>query len=267
MQPLTIMKSIYSFVLALLFPVLGLAQEADSASTTWMITNRPGNTEASRAVFRGGFQIETGFTFTRFDNDRYQKQLLLPSMGVLFGISNNMELRVFATNEGNSSDNSMYVYNVNAVVAGAKINLFKRRGALPEIALLIDQSIPTDFNADLKLWTTREIIAWSYSFGDHFGVSGNFIFNQNITTSDSETDFQFDFGYTLNLGYSVSQRFGMFYELYYFTVVSDRFAADMNLGLWYRITPKLQIDVYGGYSYSDPSYSINGGISWLILNH
>ena len=110
-----------------------------------MITNRPGFTEASRAVYKSGFQIETGFQYQLSPNwkgnPHHSEQILIPNLGLLYGASKNIELRVFGSLEGNrnnwtGSENSKYEYSFPALVIGGKINLTKAKGFLPEIFMV-----------------------------------------------------------------------------------------------------------------------------------
>ena len=270
------MKKIVVFILIGigLFPIF--AQNPDSTtSEVSMITNRPGATEASRAVFKKGFQIEAGLEFGQVPNFKGNSEgieyLFLPSFGFQYGVSDNVELRVFATNYATRSINngapSQFVYNLSNLNVGAKINLLKSKGLIPELALLITQGFPTNPNDVRKQWPTNGVLAWSYSLPVNFSLSGNLgyinqkeVFEQNITFSHSWL-------YTLNLGYAIKDNTGMFVEVFGQDDLNDDSAIPLNIdgGLWYRFNPKFQVDSSVGYGFDVGNYYVNVGISWLFL--
>ena len=118
-----------------------------------MITNRPGATESSTAVFKGGFQTEMGFEYGKIPewkgSTEHIEYLFLPSFGFLYGVSENVELRVFSTNYATRSNvNGGYtklVFNLSTIYVGSKINLFREKGFVPNVALLINQGIPSNY--------------------------------------------------------------------------------------------------------------------------
>jgi len=271
------MKKLLLFIILCTGMIPVFAQNSHSATTEIsMITNRPGATEASRAVFKHGFQIETGLEFGQVSNFKGNAEgieyLFLPNFGFQYGISDNVELRVFATNYATRSIHngapSQYVYNLSNVYVGAKINLLKSNGIIPELALLLTQGFPTNPNDVRKQWPTNGVLAWSYSLPASLSLSGNLgyinekeVFQQHVTFSHSWL-------YTVNFGYAIKDNLGAFVEIFGEDSMNDGNAIPLNLdgGLWYRFTPKFQIDASAGYGFDVGSYYINAGFSLLVLN-
>ena len=253
------------------------AQDSTStASDASMITNRPGFTEASRAVFKSGFQIESGFQYKKSPDykgsESYSEGLFIPNLGLLYGVSKNVEIRIFGNLDGTRYHSSVwtsdYSYSLTGLVVGAKINLTQAKGALPEMALLLTEGFPTN-NIGIQTWSTSALLAWSYSLPANFGLSGNlgytleYQFEDNMSLTNPSY-----FNYTVNLGYSIKENLGTYVEFYGASNIGDGtgISTSMTGGLWYRFNPKLQVDLLGGYGFDAGSYLFNVGFSWLILN-
>lgn len=257
--------------------VIGSVSSQDTTSTVSMITNRPGATEASTAVFKRGFQIETGIEFGRIPDrkgsTKHSEYLYLPNFGFQYGVSDNVEFRIFATNYATRSNvNGGYtqlVFNLSSVYLGTKINLTRSNGLIPEMALLINQGIPSNPSDVRKQWPTTALLAWSYSLPANLGLSGNLgyinqkeVFDQNIT-------FDHSWSYTLNVGYALKENLGIFAEVFGEDNMNDNTKVPVTIdgGGWFRFNPKFQMDASAGYGFEFGSYYVNAGFSYLILNN
>ncbi len=266
------MRRILILLQIIISATFGYSQDSSSVS---MITNRPGATEASTAVYKGGFQIEASLEYGKIPERKgtsdHSEYLFLPSFGLLYGVSENVELRVFAVNYATRSNlnggYTQFVYNLSDVFIGTKINLLKSKGLVPELALIINQGFPSNPSNVRKQWPTTATFAWSYSLPANFGLSGNLgyinekeVFDQNVT---------FDHGwlYTLNLGYAIKDDVGVFVEIFGEDNMNDDSPIPLvvNGGAWYRFNPKLQIDASAGYGFEVGNYYFNVGMSLLIL--
>lgn len=241
-----------------------------------LITNRPGLTEASRAVYKGGFQLEMGLEYgktpTSKGSSEYSDYILLPNIGFLYGVSNNVELRVFGNNQGSRNNHTCgqqkYDYSVDNVFVGTKINLLKSKGWIPELALVINQGIPTDGSSDLKSWASTGLLAWSYSLPSNFALSGNLGYtNEKITQENVDMKYQHGLLYTLNLGYAIKSNIGTYVELNGSDLLyqGNSFPINVDGGFWYRVNPHLQVDALAGYGFEVENYFVNIGMSWLLL--
>lgn len=271
------MKGKMLFTLLLFAFEIGLAQDSitDAKSKLDMITNRPGATEASRAVYKDGFQIEAGIEFGKLGGEvgstDFKQYIFLPNIGVQYGISNKVELRVFTTNYAiRSKINSgftQFVYELANVNVGAKINLTKAKGLVPEMAFLLDQGISTRPASERSQWPTRGLLAWSYSLPANFSLSGNFGYIHQKEYFDQYITVDHSLSYSLNCGYSIQENLGIFIEVFGEEEfdTGNEFPMVLDGGIWYRITNKLQVDVSSGMNVNQPNYYINAGMSWLFM--
>jgi len=238
----------------------------ESSSDVSMITNRPGVSESSKAVFKSGFQIETGFQFSDFD---VGSSFQFPNIGFLYGVSNNVEIRVFSYYEFNN-------YNADQIglMLGAKINLVELNGWIPEMAFVFNQELPTIIVSKLsnslpKDWNSNAMIAWSHPLGEKLGVSGNFIYTLQTKSTEISTgktiDFANQFGYTFNVGYTINDKFGTFLEAYGNNNFSTGFTNSVDGGVWHRVHSKFQIDLQVGLGIDTKEYFVMVGFSRLFL--
>jgi hypothetical protein len=240
-----------------------------------MITNRPGATESSTAVFKGGFQTEIGFEYGKIPewkgSTEHIEYLFLPSFGFLYGVSENVELRVFSTNYATRSNvNGGYtklVFNLSTIYVGSKINLFKENRFVPNAALLINQGVPSNYVDVRRQWPTSAIFAWSYTLPANFGLSGNLGYINHKEVFQNDITFDHSWSYTLNLGYSIKDDLGVFAEIFGEGKMNDNGETPLNIdgGVWYRINKKLQVDASASYGFEVENYYLNMGFSWLLI--
>lgn len=271
------MKRNVLFILFLCSLKLSLGQDSAviSNANLDMITNRPGATEASRAVYHKGFQIETGIEFGQIPDWKGSKSnkqyLFLPNFNLQYGVSKNVELRVssthYASRDKINDGYTQFVYMLDNIVLGAKINLLKSKGFRPELALLITQSIPSNFSDNTKYWPTTILMAWSYSLPKNFSLSGNLAYLHQMVENDQFLTVTPGWSYTFNAGYAIKENIGVFAEIFGSDDFDDSENASVTLdgGIWYRINPKFQIDASAGYGTDVGNYYLNAGFSYLFL--
>jgi hypothetical protein len=262
---------------SLLFQSVNAQDTNQVKSELQMVTNRPGFTEAAKAVYKSGFQIETGFQFSKSPNsknsDSYTNNFLLPNLGLLYGVSKNVEIRAFidyqySKNVVDSSLEGMEYYKeLSGFYLGSKINLTNQDGYLPEMAVLITQGIPTS-SINAKVWSTKALLAWSYSLPKNFGLSGNltyareYVFEESVSLANPDV-----LGYTFNLGYSINYAFGCYAELFGNNNLGIGESLDVNItgGFWHRLNNNFQVDLIGGYDFETGGYLVNAGFSLLLI--
>ena len=249
--------------------------ETVEVSEISMITNRPGVTEASTAVFKGGFQMEVGLEYGKIPNSKgstdHSEYIFLPNFGFQYGVSKNVELRIFSTNYATRSfvndGYTKFVFNLSNLYVGTKINLLRSKGLIPELAFVLNQGIPSNPADVRKQWPTTGILAWSYSLPANFGLSGNLGYINHKEVFERNITFNHSWSYSVNVGYSIQNDFGVFVEIFGEDQMNDDSEVPINFdgGVWYRFNPKLQIDASVGYEDELGSYYMNAGFSWLIL--
>ena len=230
------MKKKYLFILCYLFTISLFSQT--------ITTDRPDQTEGSSTILKGTFQIETGILLSEEDNA--EKKLLLPSSLLRFGLTENIELRVFQEIEHK-------IYHSNTITGfkdlqvGFKLQVFQKLNSSTEIALMSHFNIPSSSN--------------SYS-NNKLGLINKLCISH---PSNSKTQIAYNIGYdyihgeTWSLTYSfltgfqVNDKFNTYIEPYGEIIELNQYLGKINLGFTYLIKDNMQLD-----------YSIGAGINHLF---
>ncbi|TNF76842.1 MAG: transporter, partial [Acidobacteria bacterium] len=143
-----------SSVLSIASPsVWAQASEATEAPKPGpIVTDRPTDSASPLLVPRRTFQLEAGYKFSRIDNDPGSTDVqVLPDLLARFGINSKVEARLVAagwTFQSGADDKATAFSDISL---GAKIHLADEHERRPQMALLVDVSLPvghSDYTSD-----------------------------------------------------------------------------------------------------------------------
>ncbi|MDB9960787.1 transporter [Oceanihabitans sp.] len=215
-----------------------------------IITDRPDATEASSTVGKGVFQIETGAIYASFNAGITKTEHYTLNTTLLrFGVLDNLELRLgwdfvegVTKINGNKRDN--ITSGFSPLLIGVKIDITEEKKGWPEIALIghifpvfgasedyRPESTGVDFRFSLS-HTLSEKSSLGYNIGAEWG---------NDSPEASAV-------YTLAYGFSISNKFGIYAELYGDLPEDNRANHYWDVGLTYLASPDLQFDINTGTS-------------------
>ena len=240
----------YILILTLSTCSLLFSQQKDQSSNDALVTDRPDATEASSTVGKGVLQIETGGLYESFEeNNIKQEAHTYNTTLVRYGILNNMELRVgWDFTEGVTKVNGNKLNDISSgfspLLLGVKIDISEENGAMPEMALIghvfplftasndyRPESTGIDFRFSMS-HTLSEKSSLGYNLGGQWG---------NDSPEASAI-------YTLAYGYSISDKFGMYLELYGDIPEDSSANHYWDGGLTFLVSNDLQLDAYIGTS-------------------
>ena len=231
------MKKKHLLILAYLFTLTVFSQTIN--------TDRPDQTEGSSTINKGTFQIETGLLLSEDDNIN-AKSLFLPSTLLRFGLTDNIELRVFQEIE-----HKIYQSNTtngfNDLQLGLKIQLLQQEKNSIEIAFMSHVILPnsSDFFSNNSFGLINKLcvshptdkrtqIAYNIGY-DHIQIRGG-----NIT-------------YSFVTSYAVNDKFNAYIEPYGEINELSQHLGKINLGFTYLIKENMQFD-----------YSLGSGINHIF---
>ncbi len=235
--------------------------------TESLITDRPDATEASSTVGKGVFQIETGALYTSFeDNNTKSEDFTFNTTLLRYGILDNVELRLgWDFVEGVTKVNGNKLDNISSgfspLLLGVKIDIAEEKNGWPEIALIghifpifsasedyRPESTAVDFRFSMS-HTLSEKSSLGYNLGGEWG-------NDSAEAAAI---------YTLSYGYSISDTFGMYAELYGDFPEDNKANHYWDAGLTYLASPDLQFDIYTGTSITEGQDLLVGlGLSYRL---
>jgi len=243
-------KRLLAISLALVaFSFSGIAQD-DMPTESTIVTDRPDATEASSTVGKCVLQIETGGIYETFKENGVQSEnFTYNTTLVRYGLLDNIELRVgWDFNEGVTRVNGVKLNNVSSglspLLLGVKIDIAEENGAMPEIAVIghvfplftastdyRPETTGVDFRFSLS-HTLSEKSSIGYNLGAQWG-------------SDSPEAAAI---YTVAYGYSITDKLGMYLELYGDLPEDSSANHFWDGGLTYLVNKDLQLDIYAGTS-------------------
>ncbi len=257
----TNMQTIRIFSALFLFGIsLGVVAQEDTEKPSLdnsLITDRPDATESPFTVAPGVIQIETGGFYTSFEdmvegNTVKQEVLGYNTTLVRIGVLDNVELRLgWNFEEGRTTVNGTRLMDMTSgfspLLAGAKVNITQENGWLPTIALLGHLYLPLSAGEDYKPDTTGA--DFRFSFAHTLSESSSLGYNIGAQWGDDSPEVAYT--YTLSYGLSISDRIGMYAELYGDLPENNSANHFWDAGITYLVCPDFQLDATVGTSITE----------------
>lgn len=221
-----------------------------------LVTDRPDFTESPLSVDPGRVQVEAGYAFSR------DREVAFHSLGevlVRVGALKRLELRLGINSFGISDAAEAAESGFEDVVLGAKLELAQG------LALLFGAAFPTGSGpfgergvrpqATLAMgWSLTTALSLGANLGGALARVGD---ERYALLSGS-----------LAVGLGLSERIGLYAEIFGFTAPSESAAnaSFLNGGITVLITEDLQLDGRAGVSIDDPgpNYFLGAGFGWRI---
>ncbi len=240
-------KIIVLFALAFTLNVIS-QEDTEKKDYGPIITDRPDQTEASSLVPKKFLQIETGAFYETLEVNSFKTKATTFNTTLLrYGLLDNLELRLgFDFTEVSSEFNGRKLNDklsgFSPLLLGVKIEITEEKGLLPEVAFIGLINVPSFASSDFKTKSTGTDFRFSLShtlsekssLGYNFGMA----WDGDITTAI--------YLYTLAYGYSFTDKFGGFIELYGDLPEDSSFSHLWNAGLTYLLSDNIQLDISGG---------------------
>ena len=234
-----------------------------------MITDRPDATESPNAVPVKSIQIETGGLYVSNKDQGVKTELWnYNNTLVRYGLFNNFELRlawaISDTKESFDNEDSKVVASGFApLVLGAKVEIVEEKGLLPDIGLMLHMALPFLASEDYKPETTS--VSFRFAFAHTLCEKSSLSYNLGARWADDNPAAAFI--YTLSYGYSITDKFGAYAELYGNLPENSRSNHSWDAGLTYLIKNNLQIDATVGSGLSgNQDLLLSAGVSFRIPN-
>lgn len=221
-----------------------------------METDRPDQTESSTVVPKGTLQGEIGLTWERETittaiGDSKQQTFTLPTLLLRYGVTESFEMRMiienFASRTKLPEGRETMKNGLNDLALGAKFQLARETGLLPEIALNVHMHLPGDTTIgrpNVSAPEFRFLISHSINdfldFGVNLGMEWDGISPEGAYT------------YTATIGADFTDTFGGYIEVF---GVEPLDGTDVGMafdgGFRYLLQPNLQLDLSAGVPLND----------------
>jgi len=259
-----------SFIL-FVFAMNLVAQQEEVVNST-IVTDRPSFSASSRAVPHKSLQIETGFLVNVNKSvsliDFGSTVMSFPTPMIRWGVFNGVELRLFNTlftNKLKDPDipkDERNKFGFGNLVVGTKINITKAKGLIPEMAVLSHVTFPT---GDAAVRNSKKTV-FDIVFSMTHPLSDKLSLGYNLGWTSVESNNNGNGIYSLIFGYGISDKFGVFIEGFGFWENFESGTINLDGGVSYLIKPNLQLDIGGGWGFTNESYFITVGFSMLFAD-
>lgn len=259
------MKHTFFYLLLALFSIQGLSAQTDSTVPD-LVTDRPDATEAPTVVPVGSLQVETGASLQTFDDGESKNTLYNFNTALLrYGIWGNFELRLGWNYEQLQSETTQRTtttdIGLSPLLLGMKVAIVEEKGWRPEIGLIGHVFLPFTAKTAFRPETTGTDFrfAFNHTLSEKSGLA------YNIGAQFFEDVPGAAYIYTLAYGYSITDRFGVYAEVY--GDFPEDFKANhfWDAGLTYLISPLIQLDATVGQSITEgQDLLLSAGVSFRI---
>lgn len=233
-----------------------------------LITDRPDATEAPSVVVRGALQIESGALFTSFEDDVLQTNTTTYNTTLLrFGLLENLELRlgwnfVEQRNKLSTAQEEFIQSGLSPLLLGMKVNITQEKGWLPTIGLIGHLFLPFTASDDFKPQNTS--VDFRFAFDHTLSDSSSIAYNLGAQWEADTPGAAYI--YTLAYGYSLTDSFGLYAELYGDMPENNSANHYWDAGLTYLVLPNLQLDATVGTSITEgQDILVSAGFSYRIF--
>jgi hypothetical protein len=234
----------YAFIFGCLLQLCSV--ESYSQEIESIQLDRPDQTESVSTVPKNHFQMENGFLFEHFKNDI--KSTAYPASLIKYGLTDNFELGVIVelnTIEAGTEKST----GINPITLRFKETITEEKGLLPAISFIGYLGVPTLASKDFK--TTYYAPAFRFTLQNT--LSDKLTLGYNLGAEWDGFSPEPVFIYTLALGYSVSEKIGIYGEIYGYAHQESTSDHRIDGGITYLLKSNIIIDFSRGTGISSNS--------------
>lgn len=216
-------------------------------------TDRPDFTEASSTVHKGYIQIETGTYFETYEKNKVKVEYFTYNTTLVrYGLLDNFEIRLgWDFNEGITSINGQNTGNITSglspLLLGMKVYITEEKSWVPEISLIGHIFLPFTASTDYR----PETIDVDFRFSLSHTLSEKSSLGYNLGMAWIGDSAEANFIYTIAYGYSITDKFGAYVELYGDLPEDSKANHLWDTGVTYLVSNNLQLDVSVGTSITE----------------
>ncbi|MEL6810108.1 MAG: transporter [Bacteroidota bacterium] len=257
----------YSLYFLMFFGISFSLKAQETETDPEMITDRPDATESPSIVPKGFLQIEAGAFYTSFEENSVKEEVIGYNTTLLrYGILENLELRLgWNFEEGRTTIDGTRLEDVTSgfspLLAGMKVNITQEEGWIPTIGLIGHLFLPLSASSDYRPETTG--VDFRFSFDHTLSEKSSIAYNLGAQWGNDSPEAAYI--YTLAYGYSITDTFGIYAEVYGDFPEDNRANHFWDAGLTYLVMNNLQLDATVGSGITEgQDILISAGFSYRI---
>ncbi len=240
--------------------IIGLVVFTNQLIAQQIVSDRPGQTEASSTIPKGSLQMESGAQVGFIeDNVVKERQVLAPVTLFRYGLTNGIEIRVFNQLEQVKNQiNDTEINGISDLEIGTKVQLLKKDSISTKIVFLSHLVLPTgSTNLTNGNFGTINKLSISHKINEKVNLGYNLIYNYFGTGNGDVT-------YTLSFSIGISEKVGIYMESYGGFIEFENYLSNFDAGMTYLVKNNLQLDFSFGTGVNNQMNYISAGFSWNI---
>ncbi|WGD35668.1 transporter [Olleya sp. YS] len=262
------MKPIKHFLAVAATFTFGLLTAQETQNLGPLVTDRPDATEAPSVVPKNYIQVETGAFYESFeDNNLKTEDFTYNTTLIRYGLLDNLELRL----GWNLTDSKAFLNNTETsqissfspLLLGVKIAITQEDGLLPEIGFIGHLNLPFSVKEAIRPQTTG--VDFRFSFAHTLSERSSFSYNLGAAWGGDSPEA--NYLYTMAYGYSITEKFGAYAELYGDFPENSKANHLWDAGLTYLLSNNVQLDAtVGSRITKGQDILLSAGISFRLPN-
>lgn len=229
-----------------LFILLAIPMACFAQDTAAIQTDRPDQTECPFITPAHFFQFENGFTYEKYDSN--SNAIAAPSILTRYGLNDFIELRLI-TEYILSTENATSISGITPILIGFKTKLLEEKGVIPTTAFIAHLGFPKASSPEYRVnyyypefrFSMQHTINQRQSLSYNLGVEWEGVKNSPT------------YIYTLTSGYALTEKVGVYMELFGFIPRTGTPDHRADLGMTYLFNSNHQVDLSGGFGLSKSS--------------
>lgn len=235
--------------LIILFLILSSINLFSQTKSQNLVTDRPDKTESAIVVPINSYQIETGFVFHKQkfvenNNEVENENLIFASTLFRYGVTENIELRFggeYLSGKSTVLHSTKFIDGIQGLFLGSKMQLQKDEKIISDAAIIARIDLPFgNLNLRPDRFEPSLILSLAQNINENFSLGVNFGLFDN-----SKID-QYTYFYSTSLGISLTEKIGLFIELYGDIFKNLSPVHNFDFGITYLHLPNLQLDFSTG---------------------
>lgn len=263
------MKNLKIYFLTILFLTVFIAQsqqtKKDSIAQTTLITDRPDATESPNTVPQGFFQYEGGFLFSKNKAGTGGVDRTALNTGLFrIGVLDNLELRLGYNIMEQTHEmlvcatTAKELSGLDPMLLGFKMAIRQGETGKADLGFMAHVYLPFTASEDFRPQTTA--VDFRFSVGHTLNESSSIAYNIGAQWAADEAEMAYV--YTVAYGLSLSEKWGVYLELYGDLPENSSPNHSWDTGLTYLINNHIQLDAtIGSGITTDQAILLSTGLS------
>jgi hypothetical protein len=242
------------------------AQEENTLGA--LITDRPDATESPSVVPKNYIQVETGAFYDSFEENNFKTEnFTYNTMLIRYGVLDNLEFRLgwdyFNTKTKFNDTEILSTDSFSPLLLGFKISIAEENGVLPEIGFLGHLNLPFLVKKDMRPENTG--VDLRFSFAHTLNEKSSLSYNLGAAWENDSPEAAYL--YTIAYGYSLSDTWGAYVELYGDFPENNKANHLWDAGITYLLSNNVQLDATVGSSITKgQDLLLSAGVSFRLPN-